>query len=129
MNRDADESAKIEHELDILRSRYAIFQRWARITRWYFIALAVIVPTFLVAYAPFPDLVTSVFVAGSVILAGAGLYLACDRNWRWIDAVSPAPGWPHGNMWGVGPKSEAAAIETMIANREARLADIRKQRA
>jgi hypothetical protein len=129
MNRAADETAKIEHELEILRSRYAIFRRWARITKWYVIVVAVIVTCFAVAYAPFHDPLAVVVVAAMVILYVGGLYLARNRDYRWIDAVSPPPGWPHGNMFGIGPKSEAAAIETMIADREARLADIRKQHA
>ena len=128
-----DEIARIEHELDILRSRYAIFQRWARITKWYVIGLAVIVPSFVVTYAPFDDPLAVVIVAGIVVVIGAGLYLARDRNWRWIDAVSPPPGWPHGNGFGIGPwsgpKSEAVAIETMIADREARLAEIKDRPA
>jgi hypothetical protein len=127
----ADEIARIEHELDILRSRYAIFRRWARITKWYFIALAVIVPSFVVTYAPFDDPLAVVIVAGIVIVIGAGLYLARDRDYRWIDAVSPPPGWPRGNGFGPwsGPKSEAEAIETMIAEREARLAEIKNRPA
>jgi hypothetical protein len=36
---------------------------------------------------------------------------------------------PVGRIFNIGPKSEAAAIETMIAEREARLADIKKQSA
>ena len=33
MDQDADEVVKIEHELEILRSRYALMERWARVLR------------------------------------------------------------------------------------------------
>jgi hypothetical protein len=131
MNRAADETAKIEHELEILRSRYAIMVRWAMITKWYAIAAAVFATCLALTYAPFHDPLAVFMVAAIVMVFVAGLYLVRDRNYRWIDAVSPPPGWPHAPGFGPwrGPRSEAMAIETMIAEREARLADIRKLHA
>jgi hypothetical protein len=129
----ADEIAKIEHELDILRSRYAIFQRWAKITKWFFIGLAVTISLAFVGYGVLHDALVAVIVSVIVVLIGGGFYLTRnDTEPRWIDMVSPPPGWPrwHDGPWGrifnIGPKSEAAAIETMIAEREARLAEIKK---
>jgi hypothetical protein len=130
-----DEVARIEHELDILRSRYAIFQRWARITKWYCIGIAVTVPAALIWYAMRYVVAFDPFIAGFMIIATllvcAGLYLARDRNWRWIDAVSPPPGWPRAPGFGPwkGPQSEAIAIEAMIAEREARLAALKRRPA
>jgi hypothetical protein len=131
MNRAADETAKIEHELDILRSRYAIFVRWARITKWYAMAAAVFATCLALTYAPLHDPLAVFVVAAMVIVFVAGLYLVRDRNWRWIDAVSPAPGWPHApGFWPRrGVESEAIAIEAMIAEREKRLAEIKARPA
>jgi hypothetical protein len=133
----ADEIARIEHELDILRSRYAIFERWAKIMKWFSISLAVVVTAAIVGYGIVRDPLVAAVMALVVVVIGGAIYLIRDSSayrWiyltrassadRWIDSVSPSPGWRCG-----GPKSEAAAIETMIAEREARLADIRKQHA
>jgi predicted membrane chloride channel (bestrophin family) len=127
----AAEIAKIEHELDILRSRYAIFQRWAKIMKWFFIGLAVTISLAFVGYGTLHDALVAVIVSVIIVVIVAGLYLTRNDTayHRWIDVVSPAPGWPWGRIFNIGPKSEAAAIETMIAEREARLADIKKQSA
>ncbi len=34
---DAKARAKIEHELEILRTRYALMHKWGRITQWFFV--------------------------------------------------------------------------------------------
>jgi hypothetical protein len=125
-----DEVARIEHELDILRSRYAIFQRWARVTKWFFIVVAAIVPPIIAIFVSdgvVRDPLAAAVVAAIVLVIGGGLYLTRNRNYRWIDVVSIPPGWPWGRVFNIGPKSEAAAIETMIAEREARLVDVRKR--
>ena len=118
----ADEIAKIEHELDILRSRYAIFQRWARIMKWFFISLAVAVTAAIVSYGIVRDpLVAIVMTVVAVVIAGGAYVTRGDRNRRWIDVASPGPDY--------GRQSEATAIETMIADREKRLAEIKARPA
>jgi hypothetical protein len=121
MNRAADETAKIEHELDILRSRYAIFQRSARIMKWYIIALAVIAASAGVGYSLAYDPLVAAIIVVVVAVVGVAFYLTRGQAPRLIDFTSPGPDYAR--------ISEAAAIETMIAEREARLADIRKQHA
>jgi hypothetical protein len=121
----SDEIAKIEHELEILRSRYSIFERWAKITRWYVIGAAVIASSALVGYAFFHDPLVGAFAAVIVMIIGGLLCLARDNDIRWIDVVS---WWPWGRIYNIGPKSEAVAIETMIAEREARLIAVSRQR-
>jgi hypothetical protein len=126
----ADEIAKIERELDILRWRYAIFQRWAKITKWLFIGVAVTISLALAGYGVLYDALVAVIVSVIVVVIGGGFYLTRnDTEPRWIDVVSPLPGWPWGRLFNIGPKSEATAIETMIAEREARLAAIRSGQA
>jgi hypothetical protein len=116
----ADEITKIEHELDILRSRYAIFQRWARITKWFFIGVATIISCVGVGYGIVYDSLVAAIVSVVVVVLGGAVYLTRgDRDYRWIDMISPGPG-PLGTR-----TSEAAAIERMITEREARLVEIR----
>ncbi len=127
-----DEITRIEHELDILRSRYATFQRWAKITKWYVIGLAVTILLGLLALVGSGlvyDPLAAVVISGIFLLIGGGLYLTRDKEHRWIDAVSIPPGWPWGRMFNIGPKSEAEAIETMITERERRLAEIKARPA
>jgi uncharacterized membrane protein len=121
MDRAADETAKIEHELEILRSRYGIMVRWARIMKWYVIGLAVVLTSVGVGYGLVYDPLVAAIIAVVVTVLGVAFYLTRDRNWRWIDCASPRAEY--------AKISEAAAIETMIAEREARLADIRKKHA
>jgi hypothetical protein len=71
----AAEIAKIEHELDILRSRYAIFQRWAKIMKWFFIGLAVTISLAFVGYGTLHDALVAVIVSVIIVVIVAGLYL------------------------------------------------------
>jgi len=41
---DAEARAKIEHELEILRTRYALMQKWGRITQWFFVITTGVMP-------------------------------------------------------------------------------------
>ena len=120
----ADEIAKIEHELDILRSRYVIFQRWARIMKWFSITLAVVVTAAIVSYGIVRDPLVAVVMTVVVVVIAGGAYLMPGSAYRWIDLASPSPGWRCG-----GPKSEAVAVEAMIADREKRLAELKARPA
>ena len=124
MTDNAAEIAKIEHELEILRSRYAIFAYWAKVVKWVCIGAAVVIPTLLILAAVTKDPIMALLIAFAVGLPVLVTCLfAAFSRFRWIDLVSPAP-W--GGLW---YKSEAMAIEAMIAEREARLAQLRSSPA
>jgi hypothetical protein len=112
----AAEIARIEHELDILRSRYANFERSARITKWLFIGLALIITSLWVVCLVY-DPLAAALVAGIAFVLGGAIYLTRgDPEYRWIDVVS---------LGRLGARiSEAEAIERMIVERETRLAEI-----
>jgi hypothetical protein len=128
MTDNAAEIAKIEHELEILRTRYATFERWAKVVKSFVIGIAAIVSVTTIGYGVIYDpLVAALVILVVAVIAGA-FYLTGDyRAIRWIDVVSPPPGWPREIGWFPhrGPASEAIAIESMIAIREARLAELR----
>ena len=133
MTTNAAEIAKIEHELDILRSRYAIFAYWATVVKWVFMAAAVIVVALILILGVFRDPLLAGFMAFVIAAIVGTIYLGMRGKLRWIDVVSPAP-WPRGFGWGGasiferGPRSEAVVVEDMIADREARLAELRGSR-
>jgi hypothetical protein len=118
MNRAADEIARIEHELQILRSRYANFERSAKITNWLFIGVAVMI-AFLWVVCVVYDPLAAALVAAIAFVFGGAIYLTHgDPEYRSIDVIS---------LETLGARiSEAEAIERMIAEREARLAEIKK---
>jgi hypothetical protein len=126
----ADEIAKIEHELDILRSRYAIFERTAKIAKWCFIVVTVAILLAFVCYG-IHDPLAAAIVGTIFVVIGGGVYLTrhSTPHHRWIDVASPPPGWPWGRVFNIGPKSEAEAIEIMIAERERRLIEIKARQA
>ena len=115
---DSDERLRIEHDLAILRSRYALMQKWAIITKWFVIAccpvLAAIVVYALIAAEPLEAALVVFLVS---ILVTIMIVL---RHVRWIDAIS---GPPRGFSASPGI-SEARAIESMIAEREQRLREL-----
>jgi hypothetical protein len=125
MTDNAAEIAKIEHELEILRSRYAIFAYWARVVKWFCIAAAVIIPA-LLALAATPHPVMALFMTFFIVFVVLVFWLASPGTgrFRWIDLVSPGPRVAWGGFAKM-PASEAMAIESMITQREARLADLR----
>ena len=96
----AAEIAKIEHELEILRSRYAIFERWAKVAKWFVIGVAVIVSATIIGYGLIHDLLVAMLMTLVVVVIAAAFYLTGDyRALRWIDVVSPPPGWPREIGW------------------------------
>ena len=141
------EIAQIRHELEILRSRHALYEKWGRILRIFFM---IWVPLFAVAVLA---LLVKLFLndaaigvlgllMGVIVSAIAALlWLARNRNppagrrrSGWIDLASPLtrpfglyPGvfapHPYINR-NVGPRSDAELIEQQIAEREQRLAEL-----
>jgi hypothetical protein len=112
----ADEIARIEHELDILRSRYAIFQRGAEWVRRTLIVAGLIVACLILWRLLHNDLLGTAMI---VVICTAGLLIIVS-SWkdRLIDVVSPIRVRP-------SDLSEAQEIEEMIALREKRLAELR----
>jgi hypothetical protein len=111
-----DEIARIEHELDILRSRYAIFQRGAEWARRTLIVAALIVACLILWRVLHNDLLGTAMI---VVICTAGLLIIIrSRKDRLIDIVSPIRVRP-------SSLSEAQEIEEMIALREKRLAELK----
>jgi hypothetical protein len=114
---EAAEIVRIEHELSILRERYANFERGARRVDWFMSRASIVVAGFggIVLTAghswglPF-------LLLGLVIWAGS-YYMG--KNGRTMDDVS------HGFDGAV--RSEAEAVEQMIAEREQRLAELKRE--
>ena len=135
------EIERIEHELEILRARYALFEKWGRITK---VFLATVIPASLILIVVLSvraipnDLFFGLFIGGMICVAvgllwfGVRLGPLCPnsraQNWRAIDMVSPQP-YPSDffpwNRFFSGPLSEAQEIEDMIAVREKRLAELK----
>jgi hypothetical protein len=136
------EIQRIEHELQILRARYALFAKCARVMK---VFCAVVIPLtgvllVVLILRAFPeDVIAAFFFIGMYIFVAAiitWLWLSMSppeggpRHWldppRMIDLVSPQRMvWEFRRTW---PFSEAQAIERMITVREQQLAEIREAR-
>ncbi len=118
---DTADRATIERELEILRTRYALMQKWARITEWFFvIACGVAATVAIVAFVMGDPATGGVSLLASLCTAFFALWF---RGESWTDGISYWPAW--GRMWRT--QSEAQAIETMIAERERLLEDLDRQ--
>jgi hypothetical protein len=113
------EAAQIEHELAILRSRYVLMQRSAKLTKMGFVVFLGIMAA-LAIFAMALGNVLAAFVS-LFILVIAALLILIFPNARWIDIVTPEPfaarAFSHRT-------SEAEIVESQIAEREQRLAQI-----
>jgi hypothetical protein len=133
---------RLEHELQILRARYALFAKCARIMK---VFCAVVIPLtgvllVVLILRAFPEDVTAaLFFIGIYTSTAAIIIWLClsrsppvggPRHWldapRMIDLISPQRPFPGYRR--TGPFSEAQAIERMITVREQRLAEIREAR-
>ena len=128
MDRGTGEIAKIEHELEILRPRYAIFAYWAVVVKW-FCTIAAVVVLALLALLATREPVMALFMTFVAVFVVLMVWLSHPHvgRFRWIDLVSPAPRLAWGS-WVRRPASEAMSIETMVAERETRLAQLRSSR-
>ena len=114
------EVAKIEHELAILRDRYALYQRGAEWVRRTLIVASIVIAGLIlwrIILGDFFGTILVVIICVSTLLAGIRY-----RKRRLIDIVSEAR-FPHRG------RSEAREIEEMIALREKRLAEIKNRPA
>jgi hypothetical protein len=112
---DAEARAKIEHELEILRARYALMHKWGRITQWFFVITTGVIT--VIAICAF--IIGNVEVGGVCLLIVLAVAFCALYQWGqpWIYMISPPR-----RIWQA--PSEARAIEMMIAEREQRLRDL-----
>jgi Flp pilus assembly protein TadB len=115
----AHEIRKLEHDLENLERCYAALEqsaRWAKLLFFVFIAA-------LIALVLWGVVIDNLELAAMSLLAL--IFCTLFRfNWRfkrirWIDMVS--------HKWGGVQRTEAKAIEDMIADRKARLAALRRE--
>jgi hypothetical protein len=125
MDRDA-EIAEIRRELDILRTRYALYAEWGRILKIFF---TIGVPLMAVggavtAIAIFgTDALLAAFFVFMIAVMAAVIWLIMNlgvggRAPGWIDLASPPA------RFTITSPSDARVIETQIAARERRLAEL-----
>ena len=133
MEREA-EILQIKHDLEILRARYAGYQRLARIVKPIYITfgliLAVVVLAVAVKIFAFNAIYGLFFVAVLLIFAPALVWAVEDTGIRWIDFAAPRvrgiydPDFfkPDRARWPT--RSEAEVTEQQIADYERRLSEL-----
>jgi hypothetical protein len=142
MHRDA-EIAQINRELEILRTRYALYERMGRMLRVFFLALipVVAIGALVLAIKFFlVDPLYGLFFVGGVLLFSAAIYwLISGSDIRWIDLASQPRRFANPYTYttdypGIGSffycrrPSDAETIERQIADRERRLAELGDER-
>ena len=137
MDRNA-EIARIRHELDILRARYATYERWGRVLRIFFMIwtpLFLVLVAALIVKAFLADPFMGGFFAALAVVACLLLWLTRDRNsslpllrGRWVDAASSMGAgislYPGVASLRLTRRSDAREIEDQITKRERRLAEL-----
>ena len=121
----AEEIARIERELEILRSRYALMEYWGGVLRVFFKLLlpflaivAIVIAYFVMTLV---DIVFGLFTLGFFAIIGFLGWRVLSWNSysiRWIDLASPqmAPMgfFGPGRFFSSNPRSEAQVIEELI---------------
>ena len=113
----AEEIARLERELAELRSQYANLERNVHVMKrgsMFMLAALVVFILFLLWRAFVVGAIA--VVASATVAAVVWFFPASDR--RWIDAGTPT------TEFGFGP-SQAQKVEQWIADREARLSELR----
>jgi hypothetical protein len=129
------EIEQIRHELEILRTRHALYEKWGRVLRLFFAIIAPIT-AIVVAIAGIAfrgaDPAIAIFVTVPVIVVCAIIYLIFsprDPRRGWIDLASPPRPFAYpprtiGAFLFAARPSDALIIEEQIAAREHRLAEL-----
>ena len=129
---------QIERELAILRDRYALYGRCARMLRGFFIYVMPVVALACALGAFLYDSAYGIFLLCMVLVVAALAALSMrSRGIRWIDVASQYSfhGRDFGAMFnpyffypnaGPAPRSDAEFLEWQIAEREKRLSDMGK---
>jgi hypothetical protein len=134
MDRDV-EIAQIIHELGVLRNRYALYERGARMLRTTFLVwvpLVVVLILGAIFKVIVADTLMGAFFLGIVVVPSALMWFLVGldrRRTRWIDIASMQTS-PFGMYAMMLPghahrSSDASLIEDQIAQREHRLAQLR----
>jgi hypothetical protein len=129
MDRNA-EIARINNQLEILRTRYALYERWGNILRKF---LKVWLPLFVVLMLAVAviffqfDAVYAIYFVGMMLVAG-GFFWVINIIWPlkplfWVDLASPLR--MRSQIFpGKGFRSNAEIIEQQIAEHERRLTEL-----
>ena len=142
MDRDA-EIAQINRELEILRDRYALYERMGRMLRVFFLAMIPVVAigalVLAIKFFLVDPLYGLFFVGGALIFSVAIYWLIAGSDIRWIDLASQPPRFANpytyttdypgfGSFFYRRQPSDAETIERQIADRERRLAELDEAR-
>jgi hypothetical protein len=131
------ETLQIERELAILRDRYALYGRCARILRGFFIFLLPLVALACAIRLFLFDAFYGLFFAGMMIVFAAAVVLCLkSSSIRWIDLASQYFGSKYFNAIynpyffypdaRPMPRSDAEFLEMQIADREKRLSELER---
>jgi hypothetical protein len=128
------EIAQIKHDLEILRTRYAVYQRLARILKSIAIAVGLILAIGALASAVklfmFDALYGLFYLAALLIFVPALVWMIRLTGLRWIDLAAPrmrgiyAPDFFSPDRPPRSSRSEAEAIQQQIAAYEQRLSEL-----
>ena len=126
-----EERARIEHELDILRTRYSLMMRWGRVKNIFVRLVSAIAVAGTLLYVFAIDVELGINIIGAAAVAAGALWIGRDTiHGRERDhvALPPSKFYPltsFSRTWSF-PKRKGAAetIEDMIASREKRLAEL-----
>jgi hypothetical protein len=116
------EIAKIEHELAILRERYALYQRGVQWVRYALIGAATVLAGLIIWRLVLGDFFGAILVGVFCIIFA--LVLHDYRRRRLIDIISEAYVY---TLPSRRSSSEAREIEEMVAKCERRLAELKAQ--
>jgi len=128
---------QIKRELAILRDRYALYGRCARMLRGFFIYLMPVVALGCAVGAFLFDAAYGLFLLAMMLVVAAIAALSLSSfGIRWIDVASQYSGGRFSNPIfnpyffypdaGPAPRSDAEFLEMQIADREKRLAELEK---
>jgi hypothetical protein len=128
----ATEVAQIERDLEILRARYALMARWARVARVFVASALVALAVALIGgiiYAFVTDIVIGLFIIGTIAVASA-VWIGRDTSVADAAPKRPSQFYPlglysFGGWIGADQKRDAETIQEMIALRERRLAALK----
>jgi hypothetical protein len=138
MDRDA-EIDQINRELEILRTRYALYDRMGRVLKVYFAVITPLIAGALLALAikfVLVDALSGLFLTGVLLILGLVIFLLVrNSDLRWIDVASQIPRTTNPYFYSPAASnlrffllgrlpSDAQIIEQQIADRDQRLSEL-----
>ena len=125
-DRDA-EVGQIKRELEILRTRYALYRRMGRILNCFFVGVIPLLAIGALALAikmSLIDMLRGVYFVGTLLIFGSGIvWLMSSSDVRWIDIASQTRR-PYFSFIFRRSASDAELLEQQIADRERRLSEL-----